>query len=251
MGWHAPTVWVRVDMSGRAGPKQPVHGSPVDVPKPSIGARHARRAALAALAAGTVILGSAPSGQAAVSSFGSDLAKPATVVEAHGPDTAFWNARIGGNFDRGKAPAGGQVTLVKVKGNVLADPDNRVHPDPQFHFQVLHPVGNRVVKVELSSGAFRLPVGGSSQVVNSFQPVNLCVHKGDFVDFNDIGGAEWAWGPYPGMPFQVFAAADDATTDVYSENDGTNVGSQWAPQQEKHDRELLLQSTLATGPDAT
>ncbi|HEX8075613.1 MAG TPA: thrombospondin type 3 repeat-containing protein, partial [Thermoleophilaceae bacterium] len=116
---------------------------------------------------------------------------------------------------------------------------------------MLHPVGGQVVKVELSSAGFLLPVGGDPQQVSTYKPVNLCVHRGDYVDFNDIGGHEWRWGSFDGMPVQVFSRTPESSTAFYSADNGTNVGSQWAPQQINASEELLMRSTLATGPDAT
>jgi hypothetical protein len=77
------------------------------------------------------------------------------------------------------------------------------------------------------------------------------VHKGDYVDYNDWGGNEWHWGPFDGIPYQVFSRVPGSTTNFYSQNDGTNVGSQWKPAQSKQGEELLMQTKLATGPDAT
>ncbi len=194
----------------------------------------------------------APAGHAAVTTFGSDLAKEANKVEDHGADSAFWNISIDGSSSAGVVPADGQITLARVKGIVLADPSGAKKPDPQFHLQVLHPVGGGQVRVALSSAPFRLPVGGDPQVVNSYRPVNLCVQRGDYVDFNDIGGFEWRWGGYAGMPVQVFnGAAAGSATAFYTKSDGTNVGTQWAPQSVFQREELLMRTTLATGPDAT
>ncbi|HEX8075167.1 MAG TPA: hypothetical protein VF545_09315 [Thermoleophilaceae bacterium] len=203
------------------------------------------------MAASAAALLAPATGQAAVTVFGSDLSKPANMVEDHGPDSAFWNTAIDGDPGRAVVPADGQITVANVKGTVLSDPTGRVKPDPQFHIQVLHPQGDGSVKVELSSAAFRLPVGGDPQAVSSFRPLNLCVHKGDYVDFNDIGGAEWAWGGYRGMPFQVFSRTPGSTVNHYAAPDGTNVGSRWKPAEIHQGQELLMQTALASGADAT
>jgi hypothetical protein len=187
------------------------------------------------------------SGHAAVIDFGSDLQRSATIVEDHGADSAFWNVGNPG----GAAPADGQITQVAVKGGVVADPSGRIKPNPFFHFQVLHPVGGGQVKVMLSSAGFFLPVTPNPQTISTFRPVNLCVHQGDYVDFNDIGGFQFRWGAYQGMPFQVFASNPDASTNFYTADNGTNVGTQWAPQRTTPGEELLMRTTLATGPDST
>ena len=184
---------------------------------------------------------------AAIIPYGSNLSAPADTVEAHGADSAFWNVGTPG----GAAPADGQITVVRVKGSVVADPTGRITPNPEFHFQVLHPVGGGELKVALSSAPFWVPVGGNSQAISSYNPVNLCVFKGDYVDFNDIGGFQYRWGTYGGMPFQVFSTTPNAATNFYTKDNGTNVGTQWAPQETHANEELLMATTLATGPDAT
>ena len=223
--------------------------------------RHARAAAIAAAAA---LLALPAAGHAAVMTLGSNLQKPADAVEAHGADVAFWNTQITGQ--PGEMPADGQVTFIRVKGTVVDDPRHRRYSgqkplDPQFHFQVLHPIGAREVRVMLSSAPFRLPVtvngdnSADTQQISGYQPVNLCVQKGDFVDFNDIGGHEWSWperGPPDGMHVQIFSSlALGSTVAWYSKSDGTNINSEWAPAGFNQAEELLMQTKLATGPDAT
>jgi hypothetical protein len=210
--------------------------------------RRRARALAAALAACAAVVALPAAGYAAVTTLGSDLKKPADTVEAHGADSAFWMPTIDGAS--GAVPANGQITIVKVKGIVLADPRGRAKPDPMFHVQILHPIGRGRVKVDLTSGAFRVPVGGNPQAVSSFKPINLCVHKGDYVDFNDIGGFEWRWGNYGGMPFQVFSRTPLTTTNFYSKNAGTNNGNVFAPAASNQGEELLMQYQLGTGPDA-
>ncbi|MEA2373778.1 MAG: hypothetical protein QOD53_241, partial [Thermoleophilaceae bacterium] len=112
-------------------------------------------------------------------------------------------------------------------------------------------LGDGSVKVMLSSAAFRLPVGGNPQQVSSFKPLNLCVQKGDYVDFNDIGGAEWAWGGYRGMPVQAFSRTPNSTMSQYTANDGTNIGAQFKPAFTDPGKELLMQTAVASGRDAT
>src|SRR5207249_8613660 len=130
------------------------------------------------------------------------------------------------------------------KGSVIDDETNPRHPDPQFHIQVLRPIGDGFVHVDLSSAPFRLPVTtASSQIVSPNEPLNLCVHKGDFVDFNDIGGHEWSWptGGPDGMHVQVVNnAAPNSQTAFYTKNNGTKVGSELPPDQTFPDTELLI-----------
>jgi hypothetical protein len=218
-----------------------------------------RLAVVAAIAAAALALPAA--GQAAVTAVGSSLAKPADLVEAHGADALFFNTSIDGL--PGAMPTDGQITLVRVKGSVLDSPSLRRNPQapkPMFHFQVLHPVGGGVMRVMLSSAPFFLPIvtvardgslQGNPQAVNSYSPVNLCVHKGDFVDFNDIGGSEWSWGGLDGMHVQAFSRTPGSTTGFYTKSNGTNINSQWTPQAFNQGEELLMQAKLSTGADAT
>src|SRR5207302_1779010 len=146
------------------------------------------RLRLAALATVVAALALPASGQASYSRFGSDLTAPANMVEAHGADSAFWSVKLQNDIagTAMAAPAEGQVTELKVKGSVIPNPDpNAPRPMTMFHFQVLRPQSDGTVKVWLSSGAFYTPLGGDPQQVNSYRPINLCVHKGDIVDSTD------------------------------------------------------------------
>jgi hypothetical protein len=196
------------------------------------------------------VLGVPGAGQASVTLLGSDLKAPANVVEHHGADSAFWNIQLQGGYGTA-APDGGQVTEVKVKGTVLPDPSGRMTPIPMMHFQSIHPMGDGSTLVELSSRAFYTPLGGDPNTISTYHPVNMCLHKGDYLDFNDIGGNQWHWGGYDGMPFQVFSRVEGSTTNFYSEDNGTNIGTRWKPMATKQGEELLMQMKFATGPDAT
>lgn len=222
-------------------------------------ARRLRGISIAATAAATLALAPA-TGHAAVTTIGSDLSKQANTMEAHGADALFFNTLLDGS--PGAVPVDGQITVARVKGVVLDDPRQPRNPDPQFHLQVLHPIGGGQMRVMLSSAPFRLPVVpdlpiSNTQQISTYKPVNLCVHKGDYVDFNDIGGHEWSWGryltgaPIDGMHVQIFSAARDSTIGFYTKNNGTNNNSEWTPQDYKQGEELLMQEKLSTGPDAT
>jgi hypothetical protein len=221
-----------------------------------------RRALAATIAAAAVAaLALAPAtGQAAVTTIGSDLSKPANVMEAHGADALFFNTSIDGAA--GSMPADGQITLIRVKGSVLDSPTLRRNPeppDPMVHFQSISPISGGLFHVNLSSAPFRLPIvtvlrdgslRGNPQAVSGYAPVNLCVHRGDYVDLNDIGGSEWSWGGLDGMHVQTFSRTPNTTIDWYTKNAGTNNGSDWLPAP-KQGQELLLQADLSTGPNAT
>jgi hypothetical protein len=200
---------------------------------------------------GLALLGTPASAGAAKIVYGSDLKATANVVEAHGADSAFWNVTLQ-NGGATAAPANGQITSVQVKGTVLQDPTGASPtPNPMFHFQTLRPLPDGEMLVWLTSGAFFTPLGGDPQQVSTYKPVNMCLEKGDFLDFNDIGGAEWAWGNYSGMPFQIFSAVRGSSVGFYSKHGGTMNGSQWRPLAVNQGEELLMRMTLGTGPDAT
>jgi hypothetical protein len=197
-----------------------------------------------------VLLAVAPAASARWYTLGSDLKPTPTIVEHHGADSAFWNVKLGSG-GLTTAPVGGQVTEVKVKGVVLKDPTGRKNPIPMIHFQTLHPHSDGTFEVELSSAPFYVPIGGDPNTISTYRPVNMCLHKGDYLDFNDIGGNEWWWGPWDGMPFLTFARVLGSATSFYTKNNGTNIGSHWAPHDTREGEELLMQMKFATGPHAT
>jgi hypothetical protein len=118
------------------------------------------------------------------------------------------------------------------------------------HFQVLHPQGDGSLKVDLTSGGVDWPIGGDSQQITTFRPVNLCAHRGDYVDFNTWGGHEWRWEKYGGIPMQVFSQVRGSSFNWYEKDNGTNNG-QFLYGRLRDGRELLMQTVIATGPDAT
>ncbi|TMK41307.1 MAG: hypothetical protein E6G56_05465 [Actinobacteria bacterium] len=208
-------------------------------------------AALATVAGGALAL--PPAAGAAVMSFGSPLAAPATVAETHPVDTAFWATALSGGAPVG-APADGQVTAVRVKGT--AQPSGQPgapRPLTQVHFQVLAPQADGSVVVAVTSQGFDLPVsaevGGDTNHVSTFAPTNFCVHRGDLIDLNDEGGFDATFFP-SGVPFQVFGSVAGSTTAQFSKGDGTVNGSRFSGSP-KSGEELLMQMTLATGPDAS
>jgi hypothetical protein len=239
-------------------------------------------AALGALALGSA--GAATAG-AATSTFGSPLSVPATLNTAEnlnyegsnialpgsvfhinhdGADTALWNVAIPAGVPA--APAAGQVTVVRLEG-CAERPAGAPEPLVQIHFQDLVPTAGGGARINVTSGAFDLPVcgvgGASGSTVTSYEPVNFCVAAGDYVDFNDEGGfvpSETGPPPYPaGVPYMVIGSVAGATMDSFVRNGGTNNGTAISTSDTTyHDgfavnqnEELMLQATLATGPDAT
>jgi hypothetical protein len=195
------------------------------------------------------------SAQAAVSDFGSDLSSPANIDINHGADTSYWNIGSGTYT----APAEGQVTLIKLKGGVLPNPQFRDTAEERIaqmiHFQVLRPRGDGTIKIiNLTTGHLQIPVTSDSQKVSTYEPVNLCVKQGDIVAFNTIGAHEYrAPGGDQGARYQVFGRIPSAATQWYEKDNGLNEGTTIdnGPFPPYGGFELLMQTTLATGPDAT
>jgi hypothetical protein len=191
--------------------------------------------------------------QAAVTTFGSDLSAPANRVNAHGADTAFWNATLAGGQPV-TAPAEGQITTIKVKGGVLTSTkNNRVAR--LIHFQVLRPVGGTKNRVQLTSGNFYLPRSDDQQIVTTYgqpQLVNMCVSKGDIVDLNTIGGFEFRPdNSVAGSQLQIFSDVPGSLNRWYEKDNGTNNGTTLPNFTESPDQELLMQTVVSSGPDST
>ncbi|HEV3228802.1 MAG TPA: hypothetical protein VGY97_04950 [Solirubrobacteraceae bacterium] len=190
-------------------------------------------------------------GQAAIITFGSSLAAPATQAEAHGADAAFWPIAMAGG-QTFQAPASGQILTIRFKGIALANPGKP--PLTQVHFQALRPQSNGSVQVITTTGPFNVPASGDPNQVSTFQPVNFCVAQGDYVDFNDEGGFDPTYYPN-GVPFQIFGKVPGSVTDFFTQNAGTLNGATFSAQPPGggtlRDEELLLQVDLGTGTDAT
>ena len=245
-----------------------------------------RLATTIAAALGALALSSAgaSSASAATSIFGSPLSVPATLNTAEdlgysgsnvalpgstfhiahdGADTALWNVAMPAGVPA--APATGQVTVIKLEG-CAERPAGAPEPLVQIHFQDLVPTGDGGARINLTSGAYNLPVcgvgGASGSTVTTYEPFGLCVSAGDYVDFNDEGGFvpnDSGPPPYPaGVPYMVIGSVPGATMDSFVRNGGTNNGTTLSPGDTTyHDgfaanrnEELMLQATLATGPDA-
>lgn len=192
------------------------------------------------------VLATAPAAPAAKRVYGSDLRAPAAVAETHQADTAFWPVAIRG---RGAgAPASGQILAIRLKGTARKD---RGGPDPlnEVHFQSLHPLPDGSMLVQTTSQPFYVPFSGPRNQVSVFKPENLCVKKGDVVDFNDEGGWGGPSSPFysRGVPFRVFGRVPGSATARYTADNGTNNGTTLRPTVVRG-RELLMQLVLGTGP---
>jgi hypothetical protein len=202
-------------------------------------------------------------GLAEVSTFGSDLAAPANSVEPNGAihphyggdwfgaDTAFWNTRLA-NGGQVTAPRDGQIVEVRVKGIALQGPHPWDPRDPRalVHFQTIHPQPDGNPKVNLTSAGIDWPIGGDPQQITSFRPLNLCIEKGGYVDFNTWGGHEWRWERYGGIPLQVFSRVPGSSMNWYENDADTNNGDMLYGRT-LDGIELLLQADIASGPDAS
>jgi hypothetical protein len=202
--------------------------------------------------------------QAAVSDFGSDLSLPATAAHNSGPDISYWNIGPASGLGAYRAPAEGQVTVVKLRGALIPNPRLRGSDEERIaqiiHFQVLRDKGDGNLKVvSLSTGHLQMPISDQPQdVVTEYHPVNLCVRAGDIVAFNTIGAHEYRRDPGTlggpqGAEYQVFGIAPDMATQFFSRDNGLNEGMTLdvSPNDVLFRHELLMRTTLATGPDAT
>ena len=217
---------------------------------------------------------------AAVTTFGSPLSVPATGdtaaglgypgttfaygngtvhINHDGADTAMWNAGLASGSP--SAPADGQITSVTLEG-CAAQAAGGPTPLTQIHFQALTPQPGAGLLVDVTTQPFDIPVcgagGASGATKTTYQPVNFCVHQGDYVDFNDEGGFDPNFYP-SGVPYQILGAVAGSTADSFIAHDATNNGNTLSPSiasatngfAANAGEELMLQATLATGPDAT
>jgi hypothetical protein len=242
------------------------------------------RAALAAvsltLLALTIMLLAPVAGRAALVNVGSSLSQPATLNTAEnlsypgtdtalygggslhtyhfGADMALWNTSVAGRD--AAMPADGQAVRIRLEG--CAQPAaSGPSPLTQIHFQALSPLGDGGARVDLSSQPFDIPVcghgGASGSTITTFEPVNLCVNRGDYVAFNNEGG----WVPHvyqSGVPYRVLAPVAGSSFDSFIRGNGTNNGAALSALDStdmdgfaaNRGAELMMQVVLGTGPDA-
>jgi hypothetical protein len=186
------------------------------------------------------VVSAAPAGARTIV-YGSSLRAKPDIAEAHQADSAFWPAARGL-----RAPATGQIERIRLKGTVVPSADPLAPPPlNQVHFQHLRPLsGGRMLALQ-STAPFYVPVGGNRNAISTYRPENLCVNRGDVIDFNDEGG--WVPGFYQGgVPFRVFASTRHARTARYTADQRTNNGDRFTPTVRRSE-ELLLQLVLVTG----
>jgi|GEM_PF-2207931 len=214
------------------------------------------RLAVRALTGALLALATLPAASsAAVQTFGSDLTAPANLPEARQADTAYWQA----SFADGRspsAPASGQIRSFKVKGIALAKPvAGVIGGETMFHLQALHKNAGGTFTILRTSQAFFLPDRDADpQTVTTYAPENFCVDTGDLLVFNTVGGWDGIVdmsGPYPlGTPLQIFSRIPSASVSEFMGADKTNNGATITATNGAG-RELLMQMSLGTGPDAT
>jgi hypothetical protein len=171
-----------------------------------------------------------------------------------GADTALWSMS-----KQAIVPASGQILKVRLEG--CARPAaGGPSPLTEVHFQDLSPLPGGGARVNLTSQGFEMPVcghGGSGSTVSTYEPVNLCVNRGDYVDFNDEGG--YVENVYRnGVPYEVLGAARGAITDSFIRNEGTGDGASLEASDvgamegfaSNPNEELMMQMELGTGADA-
>jgi hypothetical protein len=247
--------------------------------------RPLRRLACGAMLAGLLAALAPAASPAAISTFGSPLAVPATLntsedlgylgtytavppspeapngqfhTNHYGSDTALWNVGIAGG--QASAPVTGQAVKVSLEG--CARPASGRAPLTQIHFQDVSPLPDGGVKVNLSSQPFDIPVcganGAGGSTITTYEPVNLCVAQGDYVAFNDNGG--YVPNIYrSGVPYQVIGEVQGSTMDSFIRGNGTGNGSTLSGRDttsndgfaSNRNEELMLQVLEGTGPDAT
>jgi len=251
-------------------------------PRPSL----TRRAlSSAALLAGFLVALVPATSQAALSTFGSTLAWPATLnttanldyvgtytevpvspeaptgvfhTNHWGTDTALWNVALPNGSP--SAPASGQAVKVSLEGCAQPAPGG---PSPltQIHFQDITPLPGGGARVNLTSQPFEIPVcgqkGAGGSTITTYEPINLCVNQGDYVAFNDEGG----YVPFiyrSGVAYQVIRGVSGSTMDSFIRANGTDNGDTMSAGEtaanegfaSNANEELMLRVTLGTGPDA-
>lgn len=215
------------------------------------------RALVAPLTVVALATAAAPAG-AAVRTFGSALAAPATLREAHPVDTAYWQQALPGATIR--VPAEGQITSVRVRGFADSTSNRRLgDPTPpggerDVFVQVLQKLRDGRYRVRRfgTGGPALLPgprQGGDENTITTIRPKNLCAERGDAIALNTVGGFHASRYPQ-GTPLQVFAATGGAVLSSFTRAGRTNNGQTLAPRKRQAGRELLLRATLATGSDA-
>src|ERR1044072_1023553 len=101
-------------------------------------------------------------GNAAQTTFGSDLTAPANIAQAPQADTAFWQTSFA-DARNPMSPATGQIISFKIKGIALANPVPGIPGgETMFHPQALRPRPDGTFLILRSSQAFFVPLMGTA-----------------------------------------------------------------------------------------
>jgi hypothetical protein len=176
-----------------------------------------------------------------------------------GADTALWNVAL--KTGSPSAPANGQAVKIRLEGCAEEAPRGPA-PLTQIHFQDITPLPGGGAKVNITSGAFDIPIcghgGATGGTISTYEPVNLCMKTGDYIDFNDEGG--YVENVYRnGVPYRVLGAVAGSKADSFIRGGGTNNGAVMSSSDrttmdgfaENENEELMLQVMFGTGADAT
>ena len=176
-----------------------------------------------------------------------------------GADAALWNTALASGVPR--APATGQALKVSLEGCAQPASDG-LPPLTQIHLQDITPLPGGGAQVNLTSQPFDIPVcgrsGASGSTVTTYEPINLCVSAGDYVDLNEEGGfVEHIY--QNGVPYQVLGAVSGSTADSFIKGNETGNGATMSSSESTNmdgfvanqNEELMLRVTLGTGPNAT
>jgi len=154
------------------------------------------------------------------------------------------------------SPVNGEVLSVAIKGTVRP---SGMSGEPLVqgnggvfslaHIQLLRPQPDGSMTIISTSGGFNMPVGGDPNQVTVVHPFNMCVQKGDELDFNWEGGFDPLYYPH-GVAMQVFHARPGPSIGVYHKHNGTMNGANFRGTAEQN-TELLMQAQIGTGPAAS
>jgi hypothetical protein len=192
-----------------------------------------------------------------------------------GADLAIWNTLLA--HGSATAPRGGQVRAARIKGCALKDTSAPTQssggiPVNTINFQTLTRERNGSYRSDITAPGFRMPFCSSSATptkgrvntgtITTFQPVHMCIARGDTVGFYDIGGfipngngPSW----YPeGVPFEILARAPGSSMASFADADLSNgvyargarprgPNSGWGSEP---GQELMLQVVEGVGGDA-
>jgi hypothetical protein len=191
--------------------------------------------------------------------FGSSLAGTPDSTETHQADTLFFNHTAKNST---AAPASGEILAIRVKGRIVPKGAGK-QDNNMWHSQVLRPNADNTFTVDSSSQHFYFPVGGSADEVHTFVPSTQCLKKGEYVDFNDIGGWDGDMSDPRGTQYQIFKSDTTSETWWYEHDQGTNIGANFLPNRRvrsdtgqvspgaPYPKELMMQIVVGTGFDSS